>query len=58
MMLSSNGIGVAPGRPYLIRPDAEPHLAVTVGLLPASEAPGVAAVLARAAKPWVPGSIH
>jgi DNA-binding transcriptional MocR family regulator len=58
MMLSSNGIGVAPGRPYLIRPDAEPHLAVTVGLLPTSEAPDTAAVIARAAKPRVPGSIH
>lgn len=58
MLLSSHGIGVAPGGPYLLRPDAAPHLAVTAGLLPEEHAPDIAAVLARSATPSRPGSIH
>ena len=58
MLLSSHGIGVAPGGPYLVRPNAEPHLAVTVGLLPEDQAPDVAMVLAKAARPSRPGSLH
>jgi hypothetical protein len=58
MMLSSHGIGVAPGAPYQIRPHTSPHLAVTTGLLPENQAPEVAAVLAQAARPSAPGSIH
>ncbi len=58
MLLSSQGIGVAPGSPYLLRPGAEPHLAVTAGLLPADRAPDIAVTLARAARPSRPGSNH
>jgi DNA-binding transcriptional MocR family regulator len=58
MLLSSLGIGVAPGSPYLVRNDAGPHLAVTAGLLPETHAPEIAAALARAARPALPGSIH
>ncbi len=58
MLLSSHGIGVAPGSPYLLRPNAGPHLAVTVGLLPEGQAPDIASVLALAARPSRPGSIH
>jgi DNA-binding transcriptional MocR family regulator len=58
MMLSSHGLGVAPGGPYLVRADGEPHVAVTVGLLPAEKAPGVAAVLAQAARPSARSAIH
>jgi DNA-binding transcriptional MocR family regulator len=58
MLLSSRGTGVAPGSPYLVRADTRPHLAVAAGLLPESQAPAIAAVLAKAAKPSIPGSIH
>lgn len=58
MLLSSHGIGVAPGSPYQVRPNAEPHLAVTAGLLPAGKAAEIATILAKAARPSVPGSIH
>ncbi|WP_230420755.1 aminotransferase-like domain-containing protein [Actinomadura soli] len=58
MMLSSHGIGVAPGTPYQIRSPAEPHLAVTTGSLPESQVAEVAAVLAQAARPSLPRSIH
>ncbi len=58
MMLSSHGIGVAPGSPYLVRSNGAPHIAVTAGLLPAERAAEIATVLAKAAKPSVPGSIH
>jgi DNA-binding transcriptional MocR family regulator len=58
MLLSSQGIGVAPGSPYQIARNAEPHLAITVGLLPPSQATDIAAVLARAARPSRPGSVH
>jgi DNA-binding transcriptional MocR family regulator len=58
MLLSSHGIGVAPGGPYQVRSDVSPHLAVTAGLLPSGQAPQIAATLAKAARPSAPGSIH
>ncbi len=58
MLISSHGIGVAPGSPYLIQANAKPHIAVTAGLLPEDQASDIAAVLAKAAKPLAPSSIH
>ncbi len=36
LTLAAQGIGAAPGEPFMVRPD-HPHLRVTVGLVPATE---------------------
>lgn len=46
--LAARGIGVAPGEPFLVRPDAD-HLRVTVGLIPDDHLPAIAEHLAAAA---------
>ena len=48
--LAARGVGVAPGEPFLVRPDAD-HLRVTVGLLtgPDDHVREIAAHLAHAA---------
>jgi DNA-binding transcriptional MocR family regulator len=46
--LAARGIGVAPGEPFLVRPDTD-HLRVTVGLIPDDHLATVAADLAAAA---------
>jgi DNA-binding transcriptional MocR family regulator len=48
--LAARGIGVAPGEPFLVRPDTD-HLRVTVGLIPDCDVPHVADQLAAAAGP-------
>ena len=45
--LAAQGIGVAPGEPFLVRPDAD-HVRVTIGLVD-HDLPGVAAKLTDAA---------
>jgi DNA-binding transcriptional MocR family regulator len=57
IVLSSQGVGVTPGSPYMVRPDSGAHVCVTAGLLPEEGAPWVASVLARAAKPGLATSI-
>lgn len=47
--LTAAGIRVAPGRPFQVG-DAEPHVRVTVGVLPVERAPEVAAALVAAAR--------
>ena len=47
--LASQGIGVAPGAPFLVLPD-EPHVRVTCGLLDVDDIPAVAAAVAAAAR--------
>ncbi|MGP3533307.1 aminotransferase class I/II-fold pyridoxal phosphate-dependent enzyme [Microbacterium sp. RD1] len=51
MVLASQGIGVAPGSPYLTRPEVSSHIAVTTAVLRPDDAPGIAAAIARAARP-------
>jgi aspartate/methionine/tyrosine aminotransferase len=46
--LAARGIGVAPGEPFLVRPDTD-HLRVTVGLIPDDRVSAVAEHLAAAA---------
>jgi DNA-binding transcriptional MocR family regulator len=46
--LAASGIGVAPGEPFLVRPDTD-HLRVTVGLIPDGHLTDVAEHLAAAA---------
>jgi DNA-binding transcriptional MocR family regulator len=46
--LAARGIGVAPGEPFLVRPDTD-HLRVTVGLIPDRDGSHVAELLAAAA---------
>jgi DNA-binding transcriptional MocR family regulator len=46
--LAARGIGVAPGEPFLVRPDTD-HLRVTVGLIPDGDLNAVAEQLAEAA---------
>ena len=46
--LAARGIGVAPGEPFLVRPDTD-HLRVTVGLIPDDHLTAVADHLAAAA---------
>jgi DNA-binding transcriptional MocR family regulator len=46
--LAARGIGVAPGEPFLVRPDSD-HLRVTVGLIPDADVLEVAEQLAAAA---------
>jgi hypothetical protein len=48
--LAARGVGVAPGEPFLVRPDDD-HVRVTVGLLTGSDGAvrDVAALLAQAA---------
>ena len=46
--LAARGIGVAPGEPFLVRPDTD-HLRVTVGLIPDAHLTAVADHLAAAA---------
>jgi DNA-binding transcriptional MocR family regulator len=48
--LAARGIGVAPGEPFLVRPDTD-HLRVTVGLIPDRDLGAVAEQLAAAAGP-------
>jgi DNA-binding transcriptional MocR family regulator len=48
--LAARGIGVAPGEPFLVRPDTD-HLRVTVGLIPDHDVTHVADQLAAAAGP-------
>lgn len=57
IVLSSQGVGVTPGSPYMVHHDAPAHVCVTAGLLPEEDAPRVAVVLARAAKPRLAISI-
>jgi DNA-binding transcriptional MocR family regulator len=57
IVLSSQGVGVTPGSPYMVQPDAGAHVCVTAGLLPEEDAGRIAAILARAAKPRLPTSI-
>jgi DNA-binding transcriptional MocR family regulator len=53
--LTSRSIGAAPGTPFWIRPDAEPHLSLTSALLPTDHAAEIADALADAALPKVRG---
>jgi DNA-binding transcriptional MocR family regulator len=46
--LAARGIGVAPGEPFLVRPDSD-HLRVTVGLIPGADIIAVAEQVAEAA---------
>lgn len=48
--LVSRGIGVAPGAPFAVRRDPEPHLRVTAGLLEDGHA-AIATALGQAARP-------
>jgi aspartate/methionine/tyrosine aminotransferase len=48
--LAREGIGVAPGSPFQLRPGSRPHVRVTVSE-PLADASGVAAALAEAAAP-------
>jgi DNA-binding transcriptional MocR family regulator len=48
--LTRRRIGVAPGTPFAVRPDLDPHLAVAASLLPVEHAPQIAAALAAAAR--------
>ena len=58
MILASQGIGVAPGSPYLVKPELGDHIAITVGLLPPEETPHIAAAVGSAAQPRTIGSVH
>ncbi|GAA3645824.1 aminotransferase class I/II-fold pyridoxal phosphate-dependent enzyme [Nocardioides ginsengisoli] len=49
MRLASQGVGVAPGSPFLVLPD-DPHVRVTCGLLDVADIPPVAAAVAAAAR--------
>jgi DNA-binding transcriptional MocR family regulator len=54
--LTSRSIGVAPGTPFAVRPDLEPHVCVTASVLPAEHAAEIADALAGAARPRTPGT--
>ena len=58
MILASQGIGVAPGSPYLVKPELGDHIAITVGLLPPEDTPHIAAAVGSAAQPRTIGSVH
>jgi DNA-binding transcriptional MocR family regulator len=53
--LASQGIGAAPGGPYSVRGESEPHILVTAGLLPRTHVEHVADALAMAAQPRTVG---
>ena len=48
--LASEGIGVAPGKAFTVRPTGQDHVRVTAGLVPVARAGDVARVLAAAAR--------
>lgn len=54
--LAGDGIGVAPGRPFIMRSDYPDHIRVTAGLMHASDAGVVAAAIAVAARSSRPGA--
>ncbi len=51
--LTSRGIGAAPGTPFAVRPELDPHLCITAALLPTEHTNEVAEALAEAAHPPV-----
>lgn len=57
LQLALAGIGAAPGGPFCIAADPG-HLRLTVGLVPAADAPALAAVVAEAARPRGPASLR
>ncbi|MGO1056386.1 aminotransferase class I/II-fold pyridoxal phosphate-dependent enzyme [Crossiella sp. CA198] len=54
--LAAQGIGAAPGSPFLVEPSGGDHLRITTATLPVSEAAAVADALAEAARPYPPYS--
>ncbi|MGW0519469.1 aminotransferase class I/II-fold pyridoxal phosphate-dependent enzyme [Crossiella sp. NPDC003009] len=54
--LAAQGIGAAPGSPFLVEPTGGDHLRVTTATLPVEEATAVADALAEAARPYPPYS--
>ncbi|WHT16941.1 aminotransferase class I/II-fold pyridoxal phosphate-dependent enzyme [Crossiella sp. CA-258035] len=54
--LAAQGIGAAPGSPFLVEPTGGDHLRVTTATLPVEEAAAVADALAEAARPYPPYS--
>jgi DNA-binding transcriptional MocR family regulator len=49
VLLATQGIGAAPGRPFLVTPDGGDHLRITTAALPVDSADRVADALADAA---------
>jgi DNA-binding transcriptional MocR family regulator len=49
VLLATYGVGVAPGRAFLLRPEAGAHVRVTCGLVPETDAACVADILSEAA---------
>ncbi|MFB9902673.1 aminotransferase class I/II-fold pyridoxal phosphate-dependent enzyme [Allokutzneria oryzae] len=54
VLLAAQGIGAAPGSPFLVRSTGRSHLRVTTAVLPLSEVDHVADALAEAARPYPP----
>ncbi|MGH9247422.1 MAG: aminotransferase class I/II-fold pyridoxal phosphate-dependent enzyme [Acidimicrobiales bacterium] len=52
VMLAAQGIGVAPGSPFLVAPTGGEHVRVTTSVLAVDDVPSVADALAHAARPW------
>ncbi|MFE4196059.1 PLP-dependent aminotransferase family protein [Paenarthrobacter sp. NPDC056912] len=51
LSLATEGIGVAPGSPYILNSPVSHHICVTAGLVPVGESRRIAAAISRAAKP-------
>ncbi|WP_210407956.1 aminotransferase class I/II-fold pyridoxal phosphate-dependent enzyme [Allokutzneria sp. NRRL B-24872] len=52
VVLAAQGIGAAPGSPFLVRATGTHHLRITTAVLPLSEVDTVADALAEAARPY------